>query len=166
MLGKLLPALKSAICLKERHAASPRTTASLVKLFNKWLSMTDEEKIKACGDERILAVAASELVALGCPASAAELKGWYAANRAPSTERTLEECHEHIKLNWRVLAEAPAAAWADLAVEALNTNPQKTLNVWEVIKVHQTLKKAGLDAGAESYKAKAKELFPLARYFA
>ena len=49
--GKLLPALKSAICLKEKHQGHPKTVATLVKLFKKWLTMTDEEKLEACGGD-------------------------------------------------------------------------------------------------------------------
>lgn len=49
--GKLLAALKSVICLKEQHAKHPRTSTALLKLFKKWLSMTDEEKLAACGGD-------------------------------------------------------------------------------------------------------------------
>lgn len=80
--GKFLPALKSAICLKEKHATHPKTAASLVKLFKKWLSMTDAEKLTACGgDQRILAVAVSEVASLGCPGSDSDLASWFEANR-------------------------------------------------------------------------------------
>lgn len=42
--NKILPALKSAICLKENHPNHPKTAGALVKLFKKWLSLSDEEK--------------------------------------------------------------------------------------------------------------------------
>jgi len=66
--GKLLPALKSAICLNEKHGNHPKTLSSLMKLFKKWLSMSDDEKMAACGsDARILSEVGSEINNLGCP---------------------------------------------------------------------------------------------------
>ena len=115
--GKLLPALKSAICLKEEHSEHPKTAAALVKLFKAWLNMDDEQKLNACGkDQRILAVVVSEIASLGCPASEGELAGWFTANRVKNTKRALEECHEHLKLNLRVLGTAPSADWGSQAV--------------------------------------------------
>ena len=51
LLGKLLAALKSVICLKEKHANHPKTVASIVKLFKGWFQMTDEKKLEACGGD-------------------------------------------------------------------------------------------------------------------
>lgn len=77
-----MPALKSAICLKEKHAKHAKTAAALTKLFKKWLSMTDAEKLKACGgDQRILTVVVSEVASLGCPSSDSDLATWFEANR-------------------------------------------------------------------------------------
>ena len=111
-LGKLLSALKSAICLKEKHANHPKTAAALVKLFKKWLSMTDEQKLEACSnDQRILSVVTSEISALGCPQAESDLATWFASNRATGGTRPLEECHEYLKLSLRVLGETPSADW-------------------------------------------------------
>ena len=117
VLGKLLPALKSVICLKERYASHPKTAVTQLKLFKKWLSMTDEEKLAACGgDQRILAVVAAEIAALGCPATENDLAGWLNSNRTAGGSRALEEYHEFVKANMRVLGTAPTADWGAKAV--------------------------------------------------
>ena len=93
-----MAALKSVICLKEKHANHPKTVASIVKLFKGWFQMTNEKKLEACGgDQRILSVVASEIAALGCPAAEADLPGWFSSNRVTSSERPLEEHHEFVK---------------------------------------------------------------------
>ena len=166
-LGKLLSALKSAICLKEKHADHPKTVAALAKLFKKWLSMTDEEKLESCAkDQRILSVATSEIQAMGCPEAESDLASWFASNRVTGTTRPLEECHEYLKLSLRVLGTTPTADWGAQALQALSDNPQKTLSVWQVTKMHKTLVKTGLDGVDTDFKTKAMELFPLSTYFA
>jgi len=139
-----------------------------VKLFKKWLSMTDEEKLEACGgDQRILSVVVSEVSSLGCPATDADLASWLTANRAGAGgSRSLEEHHEFIKTNMRVLGVSASADWGAKATQALTENDQRTLSVWHVIKMHQTLVKTGLDGVDAAFKAKAKQLFPLSTYFA
>ena len=82
--------------------------------------MTDEKKLESCGgDQRILSVAASEVAALGCPGTEADLAGWLDANRAAgqsSGERPLEEHLEFVKAQMRVLSAAPSADWGAKAV--------------------------------------------------
>ena len=57
-----MAALKSAICLKEEHADHPRTLTALARFFKAWLAMSDEDKLKACGnDQRVLDVAVEEI---------------------------------------------------------------------------------------------------------
>lgn len=65
-----------------------------------------------------------------------------------------------------MLCAAPSAEWGAQAVAALEGNSQRTLSVWQVIKMHQTLLKTGLNGVDAAFKAKAKEMFPLAAYFA
>ena len=120
-VGKFLAALKSVLCLKEKHADHPKTVTSQVKLFKKWLSMTDEEKLAACGgDSRILSVVTGEVTTMGCPATDADLAGWLAANRvAAGGSLPLEEHHEFVKANMRVLNVAATADWGTNAVQLL-----------------------------------------------
>ena len=116
-----MAALKSVLCLKEKHADHPKTVTSQVKLFKKWLSMTDEEKLAACGgDQRILSVVTGEVTTMGCPATDADLAGWLAANRvAAGGSLPLEEHHEFVKANMRVLNVAATADWGTNAVQLL-----------------------------------------------
>lgn len=137
-----------------------------MKLFKAWLNMTDEQKLNACGkDQRILAVVVKEMTALDCPGSEGELAAWFEANRTKGGKRALEECVEYLKVSLRVLNAAPTADWGSQAVEALNATPREQLRVWDAISMHSTLKKG--EAGIEAaFGAKARELFPLATYFA
>lgn len=49
---------------------------------------------------------------------------------------------------------------------ALTANASNTLSVWQVIKMHKTLLKTGVNGIDSAFRAKAKEMFPLATYFA
>lgn len=66
----------------------------------------------------------------------------------------------------RVLNAAPSAEWGAKAVQVLEANPLKSLSIWQVIKMHQTLVKTGLNGVDTAFKAKAKQMFPLSTYFA
>jgi len=92
----------------------------------------------------------------------ADLGSWFEANRVAGRHH-LEECHEGLKLRLRVLGQAANASWAAEAETALSANPTGTLSVWQVIKTHKTLVKAGVSDA--TFKARAKEMFPLATYF-
>ena len=129
--------------------------------------MTDEQKLKAANNKQdTLAEAADKIQALGCPATEAEVASWFASNRATGGRRPLEECHEHLKLSLRVLGETATADWGAQALSALESNPQETLSVWQVVKMHKTLVKTGVANVDVAFKTKAKELFPLSTYFA
>lgn len=130
--------------------------------------MTDEDKLKKCGnDQRILAVVASEIAKLGCPAADVEIAAWFEASRVKDdASRPLEHVHELIKLKLRFFAEEPSAEWGSLAVQALEANPQGSLSVWTAIKMHKTLEKTGVAGIGDAFKNKAREVFPLATYFA
>lgn len=103
--GKLLAAVKSAICMKEKHAGHPKTGATLAKLFKSWLEMDEAARLDACGkDQRILTVVGREIADLGCPAVTGDITTWFEANRASENSNTkLSECHEAIKLRYRQL---------------------------------------------------------------
>ena len=125
--------------------------------------MTDEEKLKGCGnDQRILAAAVDEIIALGCPGAEGELAAWFEANLSDGGDRPLEAVHETLKCRMRVLGQDASADWEAKAVAALEANPASSLSVWLTIKVHKTLAKANL---GDAFKAKAREAFPLATYY-
>lgn len=65
-----------------------------------------------------------------------------------------------------MLGVAPTADWGKQAVEALDATPKEQLRVWDVISTHKTLMKTGVAGIDAAFKAKARELFPLATYFA
>ena len=74
-------------------------------------------------------------------------------------------------MSLRVLEVTPLADWGAMALQALSDNPEKTLSVWQVIKMHKTLVKTGQNFVGfndvdTAFKAKAKELYPLSTYFA
>ena len=130
--------------------------------------MDDAARLDACGkDGRILNSVGAEIADLGCPENPADLNAWFEANRSTNDVNTkLSECHEAIKLRLRHLELPATEDWGTAAVAALTDTPIINVKVWEVIKVHQTLLKAGLQAQADAFKQKGKELFPLATYWA
>lgn len=78
-----MAALKSAICLFEEHKNHPRTISALAKLFNYWLGLSDEEKLKVCAnDQRVLEVACEEMATMGCPSNLADIAGWVQSQRS------------------------------------------------------------------------------------
>jgi len=86
-----------------------------MKLFKKWLSMSDDEKMAACGsDARILSVVGSEINSLGCPSSVADLKDVFARMRKPQQLLGLEDHHEYLKLCLRVFDNVhPDPSWGN-----------------------------------------------------
>lgn len=73
-------ALKSAICLKERHPSHPRTVPALGCIFKKWIALRGNiEKLIAClgGDERLVPVVEHEMnEVLKCPDSVEAIESW------------------------------------------------------------------------------------------
>ena len=165
-----MPALKSAICLRERHAQHPKTAPSLLRLFKKWLSMTDEQKLAACtNDSRILAVITSEVSALGCPGSEAGLQAFWESNKvsAPGSDQLAVE-YEAFKLGRdgiAVQAKSPQEQAAALTTR-MGEQQEAAHNVWLAVRVHRILEKSGVAALDSGFKAKAKEVYPNSTYFA
>jgi len=123
-LGKFLAALKSAICLKEKHPTHAKTAGALVKLFKQWLNMRDEDKLSACkADQRILAVAVDELAQLGCPADQGKLAAWFEANSPDAGNKPLAYFLETLKIRSSVVDAQPSADWGKQALAALTANP-------------------------------------------
>ena len=164
-----MPALKSAICLKEKHAKHPKTAGALIKLFKKWLSMSEEERLNACGkDARILSVVTSEIENLGYVSDVQKFPSVYSTMVGDvDSEVAVDEILERTKLNMRVFEGVlPAASWGSEATDALKANKVETRSVWKAIKVHKTLVKSGLAGVDNSFKTAAKEVFPFSTYFA
>ena len=166
--GKILKALKSAILLSEEYPSHPKTVPALAKLFSAWLNMSDADKKAQTGkDSRLLEVAQAEITGLGCPASAdklpAAVEKMLKAVEDPE-KRSLEACHEKVKLFTKVLKAGKKANFEQEAVKALNDNPMHTLKVFAVVDCHKSLLKTpGFKDSA--FKTKAKELFPYSTYF-
>lgn len=73
--GKIMLALKSAICLHERHANHPRTPAALAKFFTGYLEHAKSSALfDAVGkDQKLMEVIQQETKeVLGCPETEAE----------------------------------------------------------------------------------------------
>jgi hypothetical protein len=102
-------ALKSAICLHERHPSHPRTVPALVCIFKRWIELRgDKEKLIAClgGDERLVPVVEHEMnEVLKCPDSVEAIEaGAFALNESYTYEKNdgknsaLEYCLEKQKM--------------------------------------------------------------------
>lgn len=56
-IDKLLLALKSLLCLIEKHPNYEKTLGAKIKFMKHWQGLSEEERKKAIPDERLLRVA-------------------------------------------------------------------------------------------------------------
>ena len=160
-VDKLLLALKSLICLVERHPESPKIVAAKVRFFKHLLSLSEEERKKAIPDERLYSVALSEVAALAGPTNAEGLEKLAEEFKA-KVAKDMAGINEYIKLRMKVLPKG-GEKYEDLAVAALSaeTSPNAKIHVAE--NLYRRVLKTG--AKGEAFKAKAKALFKYAATF-
>jgi hypothetical protein len=60
-IDKLLLALKSLLCLVEKHPNYEKTLSAKIQFLRHWQGLSDEERKKAIPDERLLRVALQEV---------------------------------------------------------------------------------------------------------
>ena len=147
-------ALETAETLKKEHPEHPRSLTAFAKLFSHWDSLSKEDKLKAfkAKTEEDLAPVQKRLADLG-------YAGDFAKTFFEARKGNLEVVLQYLKLT----KDYPNAE--QVAIEALAQTPQNRLNIKTLVSVHQTLKKVK-GFKDESFKQKAKELFPLSTYFA
>ena len=64
-IGKYALALKSLICLSEKHSSFPKTHSSKLRFFSQWATLDEPKQKAAFSDEKIFSVSVQELKTLG-----------------------------------------------------------------------------------------------------
>ena len=125
-LDKLLLALKSLVCLVERHTETSlqKVLAAKAAFFKHWLSLSEEQKLAAFKDQRLYQNACKEISALGCPTNQSEIES-IASELHKIASNSLEAAHDYIKLRMKVLPKGGEGAqqFEKLAIQAI-TNDQ------------------------------------------
>jgi len=165
-VDKFDAALKAAAALHERHATYPRTVAALSKLFTHWNSLDEAARAKAFGDDKAaLEAAVTQLEKLGLTADVEKFEAdWFARGEKYIGASRLDSVIVHIKLISSHFKKDVSNA-EQLATDALVESAQKDLRITTVVTAHRALKKL-TGFKDETFKTKAKELFPHSVYFA
>ncbi len=145
-------ALKTVICLNERHSNSELTHSAKLRLFHSWLS--EEHKIP----EAMKAVVSKELKKLGMPQKVAELAK---LNEAFLKEHADSLAHykQYLKVKNKILGEKVSDADVKIAVGVLQKDTQRNLRLAVTIDL---MKKLG---DAKLFKDECAKHFPNADAF-
>jgi hypothetical protein len=54
-------ALKSLVCLQERHSDSPKLAPAKARFFRHWVALSEEQRTAAVKDERLQKLACEEI---------------------------------------------------------------------------------------------------------
>ena len=116
-LDKLPLALKSLICLHERHGDSPKYLPAKLRFFKHWNSLTEEQRAKEFGDDRLYQSSIQELKAIGITDNLDKL----IEEALTKAKTSMEHATEYIKLRMNVVANSAenASKFQDLAITAL-----------------------------------------------
>lgn len=158
-------ALKSAICLREKHNSHPKTVPALVSIFNFWIQAEDKVKLLG-GDERLVPVVEHEFKeVLQCPTTLEEIKKWANERQGElASEKTgpyasLEFVLEQTKMckrnNWTVEG-------AEVFVKALEGSEKQSIRFKTVIAAEKFLQKNG---GSSVFADVVRSAYPHATYF-
>ena len=164
-LDKLALALKSLICLHERHPESPKLLSAKVRFFKHWLSLTEEQRTKDFGDEKLYQVSLQELKSIGIPDKVEDLEK-LVSEALPQAKTTIENANEYIKLRMKVVSNAAenGSKFQEIALAALENDANKGEKVKKAENLLRRIVKSGSDG--ESFKAKAKAEYKYATAFA
>jgi len=67
-------AVKSLICLVERHPTYEKTHSSKMRFFDYWLKLDETKRQEYIGDERLSPIILSEITSLGLPKDSKDLE--------------------------------------------------------------------------------------------
>lgn len=124
-IDKLLLALRSLVCLVDRHSAtSAKVPVAKARFFLHWLAQSEEQRKAALKDERIYAETVKEVAALGCPTKKEEIEKVAQDFKNSQAAKRLESANEYIKLRMEVLQSA-GEKFEDLAIQALAEDAQR-----------------------------------------
>jgi FKBP-type peptidyl-prolyl cis-trans isomerase len=151
--------------LQERHPESPKLLPAKVRFFKHWLSLTEEQRAKEFGDERLYQVSLQELKSIGLPAKVEDVEK-LVSDALPKAKTSIENANEYIKLRMKVVANAAenGAKFQEIAVAALENDTNKGEKVKKAENLLRRIVKSGSDGAA--FKAMAKAQYKYATTFA
>lgn len=146
-------ALKSLICLHERHGDSPKYLPAKLRFFKHWNSLTEEQRAKEFGDDRLYQSSIQELKTIGISDNLDKL----VEEALTKAKTSMEHATEYIKLRMKVVANSAenASKFQDLAITALENDPKKADKVKTAENLYRRIVKSGSDGAAFKAKAKA-----------
>lgn len=155
-------ALKSLICLVEKHPSYAKTHSMKIRFFDHWIRLDESKRQEVVGDARLLPIIRAEIEALGCPKDAKTLE---ALNEdfLKANPSSIENVQEYIKVRQRFFGDKDASKFETLAVTALTGDSQKAGKVYRAADLHRRLVKAG--AKGNTFKTKAREQYKHSTYF-
>ena len=162
--GKIMLALKSAICLHERHPNHPRTPAALAKFFAGYMELEKSEGLfDAVGKNQTLmeVIQQETKEVLGCPETEAEAMEAAAANLAKLSSLDFPPLDYAVQAAKLCKYTGKPIDEASL-ITALKSSNKQVLRMKTVIKAHSFLVKNG---SGEVYAKQAKEMFPMCTHF-
>ena len=149
--------------MHERHPDSPKLLPSKVCFLQHWLSLTEEQKVKYFGDDRLYQVSLQELKSLGLPPNF-EDEDELATDAHAKT--SIENATEFIKLRMKVVPNTAenSAKFQEIAVAALENDVKKAEKVKKAENLMRRVVKSGSDGAV--FKEKAKAQYKYASAFA
>lgn len=117
-------ALKSLLCLVERHPTYHKTIPSKVKFFSHWLQLTEAQRLNEIKDERLYQVVVDEVKNLGCPASLKDLEA-IAEGILKQDRNQIENVTEYIKLSQNFFKDPQPEKFEQLTIQALSEDKDR-----------------------------------------
>ena len=123
-----------------------------IRFFKHWFSMTEEQRAKEFGDDKLYQVSLQEIKGLGLPANVEDLEQMVAAAVA-KTKTSIEHANEYIKLRMKVVTNPSenAAKYQEIAIAALESD----LNKGEKVKAVENLMRRVVKSGSDGALFKA-----------
>ena len=148
-------ALKALICLSERHADSAKLVPAKVRFFKHWLSLSEEQRAKEFGDDRLYQASLLEIKALGLPSKIEEVEGTIVKQMKESAGKQIEHASEYIKLRNKVLPNAAenAGQYQEIAASAIAKDEKRADKVKAAENLLRRVIKSGSDG--QAFKSKA-----------
>ncbi len=114
--------------------------------------MTEEQRAKEFGDDKLYQVSLQEIKGLGLPANVEDLEQMVAAAVA-KTKTSIEHANEYIKLRMKVVTNPSenAAKYQEIAIAALESD----LNKGEKVKAVENLMRRVVKSGSDGALFKA-----------
>ena len=150
--------------MNERHPDSAKLVPSKVRFFKHWFSLTEEQRAKEFGDDRLYQASVQEVKTLGLPTKVEEVEGAIKELKERAG-KSIEHASEYIKLRNKVAASPAenAGQHQELAISALEKDERISEKVKAVENLLRRVVKSGSDGLA--FKAKAQTIYKHATAF-